>query len=147
MIELLYDYLQEWRNKSDVLTELKTFNEKVNEREFRIAKEKWNELYFIHQVDKCLVHSNSKGYKLTDDPYEIIEMETDFIKRAKDMFYKAYTCKKARLENNNYSFNDFMEEQKKSNATNIEPKENCSHKISTNILAKIFNNVKLIDKR
>lgn len=113
MIDILQDYLQEWRNKKDVLKFLKTFYGETNERQFRIEKEKWNKKYFNHEVNQCLVHSNTKGYKLTNDPKEIIEMETDFIKRAKDMFYKAYYIRQARIENNNYSFDEFMEEQKK----------------------------------
>ncbi len=120
MIEVLEQYLQDYRKKKDIMKYLKiVYNEKVDERQFRLEKAEWNKKYFNHEVDKCLVHSNSKGYKLTNDPKEIIEMETDFIKRAKDMLYKAYHIKKARLENNNYSFDDFMEEQKKPTADTV----------------------------
>jgi len=120
MIELLTDYLQEWHTKDEILKEygeiigLHRFGKKDENqfRAFRKEKEEYNKKYFNHEVNQCLVHSNTKGYKLTNDPKEIIEMETDFIKRAKDMFYKAYHIKQARIENNNYSFDDFMEEQK-----------------------------------
>lgn len=113
MIELLNEFLKDWRKKSEILAFLKENYGNVNERTFRLEKEKWNKLYYEHKTDKCIVHSNELGYKLTDNPKEIILMETDFIKRAKDMLYKAYNIKRARLENNNYSFEDFMEEQKK----------------------------------
>lgn len=113
MIERLYDYLQDWHTKDEILAKIiMSTGITLNERQFRLFKEDYNQKYFNHEVSKCLVHSNTKGYKLTNDPNEIIEMETDFIKRAKDMLYKAYTCKRARLENNNYSFEDFIEEQK-----------------------------------
>lgn len=114
MIELLNEFLKDWRKKSEILAFLKENYGNVNERAFRLEKEKWNKLYFEHKTDKCLVHSNEFGYKLTSNPKEIILMEADFIKRAKDMLYKAYNIKRARLENNNYSIEDFIEEQKSS---------------------------------
>lgn len=124
MIEILSDFLQEWRKKNEILAFLKENYGNVNERTFRLEKEKWNKLYYEHKTDKCIVHSNELGYKLTSDPKEIILMESDFIKRAKDMFYKAYNIKRARLENNNYSFDDFLEEQKKFDVASTEQTKN-----------------------
>ena len=119
MIEILTNYLQEWRKKDEIVAVLTLhYQQPISERTFRKQKELWNKKYFNHEVEQCLVHSNKLGYKLTNDSKEIIEMETDFIKRAKDMFYKAYHIKQARLENNNYSFDDFMEDTKKVDCVN-----------------------------
>lgn len=92
MIEVLREYLQEYRKSKDILIFLNAFyqgdTKKVSSRQFRKAKEIWNDMFFEGKVDQILVHSNSKGYKLTNDPEEIMEMRNDYNSRARDMYYK-----------------------------------------------------------
>lgn len=122
MIDNLEDFLQEWRKKSEILKFLSNidywdYEDKKaydnNDRKFRNEKKLWNKLFREHKVKQYLAHSNSKGYKLTDDSNEMIDAENDYIKRGRNDLYEAYSNRKARLENNNYSFNDFLEEQKR----------------------------------
>jgi hypothetical protein len=115
VIELIEDFLTEYRHKEEIIKELLSRGITVNERTWRANKALHNERYYEGKTDKMLVHSNSKGYKLTIDENEIMEFENDLISRSRDMEEQVRKSRYARKHKKNMNIFSFIK-IKKSNA-------------------------------
>ena len=107
MIELVEDFLTEYRTKKEILHELLSKGITVNERTWRINKGLHNERYYAGKTDKMLVHSQ-KGYKLTNNIDEIITFENDLISRSRDMEEQVRKSRYARRNKKNVSIFNFI---------------------------------------
>lgn len=103
-IELINDFidLTEWKTKKQINKELEKFGIRINERAFRQKVEDHNNLYFAHQKEFYIAHSN-KGYKMTKDTEEIRNSLRDSFKRGIDQISKYHKGIKALGENANFS--------------------------------------------
>lgn len=98
---LEYVDLTNWKHKDVIIKELFMQNFLVSERELRREIKKYNARFYNHEIDTFIVHSNSKGYKLTKDVEEIKESIKDNRKRALNMLYEESKIRKAIGENYN----------------------------------------------
>lgn len=98
---LEYVDLTNWKHKNEIIKDLFMQNFLVDERELRREIKKYNAKFYNHEIDTFIVHSNSKGYKLTKDVEEIKESIKDNRKRALNMLYEESRVKKALGENYN----------------------------------------------
>jgi hypothetical protein len=111
VIELIEDYLTEYRTKKEIIGELAKRGIFVNERTWRLNKPIHNKRYFEGLTNKMLVHSQN-GYKLTDDEEEIIVFENDLIARSRDMEEQVRQSRYARKHRNQKSIFDILKTKK-----------------------------------
>ncbi len=101
MIELID--LTKWKKQKEIILELhRDYGININAREWRNAVSKWNKKFADHEVDYYITHSNSKGFKATQDYKEALISINDYKKRALNMLKKASESSKAFGENFNY---------------------------------------------
>ncbi|MEI3530135.1 MAG: hypothetical protein V8Q75_03550 [Bacilli bacterium] len=85
MIELIN--LNDWKKQSEILMELhREHGINITSREWRMQVKKWNEKWSNGEVNFCITHSNSKGYKATTDFKEAMIAINDFRSRRKNMY-------------------------------------------------------------
>lgn len=107
MIELIKDYLMEWRKAPEIVKVLKdkgvhAKNLKNLNRKFRDAVAKYNLKYQAGQTDLFLAHS-SKGYRLTSDSSEIAASLLDDRKRGLKLLKRYYSGMRSLSEMNQLS--------------------------------------------
>lgn len=81
MIDLIKDFLQEWRKKEEILNRLHERGLDLNERQFRKFVEIYDKDYCDGIRETYIAHSN-KGYILTSDKDIIRRSYEDDLKRA-----------------------------------------------------------------
>lgn len=79
--------LKEWKTKKEILKELRYKGIYINERQWRIIVEQYNQKYMDMKRPFYIVHS-SKGYKITDDKEEIKKSIQDLKSRSLNMLAK-----------------------------------------------------------
>lgn len=95
--------LSDWKKQKEILLELhREWGINISSREWRTQIEKWNKRFVNGEVDYYITHSNSKGFKATDDYQEAKIAVNDYLKRAYNMINKARNCDKAFGHLNNY---------------------------------------------
>lgn len=98
---LEYVDLTNWKTKKEIIKDLFMQNFLVDERTLRKEIKKHNQAFYNHETNEFIVHSNTKGYKLTTDVEEIKESIKDNRKRALNLLYEESRIKKAIGENYN----------------------------------------------
>lgn len=99
---MLYELIDmtTWKTKKEILKELQDKDIILDEREFRRRVKESNKLYYEHEIDILIAHSN-KGYKATKDRDEALKTANDLDKRAFNMLHDSARIKKANGENCN----------------------------------------------
>lgn len=109
MIQVIENYLTEYRTQEEIIKELKRNGIEVNSRQWRNAKEQWNNAFLEDKTDKCLVHSNN-GFKLTANEEEIRSMALDYRHRALDMLKKYWKCSRYIENSDNIKIDELLSE-------------------------------------
>lgn len=86
MIELVD--LSDWKKQKDILDELyKKYNINISSRKWRSEVEKWNKKWGSGEVDYCITHSASLGFKATTEYSDVIIGVNDYNSRIKKMYF------------------------------------------------------------
>lgn len=93
MIEILKDYLSDWRTKKEILGYLSDKGVVMSERTLRQNLNGFNRQYPTGDTELFLAHSG-KGYILTTDKSLIEKSLTDDRKRSLKMLKRYYGCLK-----------------------------------------------------
>lgn len=95
--------LRRWKKQKDILLELsREYAIHTTAREWRAQVERWNKRFANGEVDTYITHSNSLGFKATNEYSEAKIGRDDYMKRAVNMFQKARECDKAFKQHANY---------------------------------------------
>lgn len=85
VIELLD--LTKWKKQKEIITELhREYGKNITSREWRKQVNLWNERWGNGEVNYCITHSNSLGYKATTDFDEAMVAINDFRSRRNKMY-------------------------------------------------------------
>lgn len=79
--------LSSWKTKKEIIQELRKSNIKIDERQWRLIVEEYNQQYMEVKHPYYIVHSR-KGYMLTDDKEEIKKSIKDLRSRSLNMLKK-----------------------------------------------------------
>lgn len=101
MIELVD--LSQWKKQKDILIELhREYGKNISSREWRNEVKKWNEKWGLGEVDYCITHSNSLGFKATTNLDEAFIAINDFRSRRSKMFKNEQAILNGFRKKNNY---------------------------------------------
>lgn len=81
--------LSGWKKQKEILSELhREYGINVTSREWRNAVVDWNKKWAFGEVNYCITHSNTNGYKATTDVNEAQIAINDFRSRRNKMYQR-----------------------------------------------------------